>query len=72
MKFFSSLTRALFSTIGFGPRPFDRMNIENDAVQERVVIIGGGIIGLSTAYSLALDLKRRHDCPRRTFAIKCR
>lgn len=31
--------------------------IKGDNGHDRIVIIGGGVIGLSTAYSLALDIK---------------
>ena len=33
------------------------MSLDNNGFPDGVIIIGGGIIGLSTAYSLALDLK---------------
>ena len=65
---FSSLVIALNSTFSQAPRSHVSMSLENNGAQERIIIIGAGIIGPSTAYSLALDLKvaahssTRHSC----------
>lgn len=65
MNLLRSLITTLWSTLPHGAPPVDEtlspnsqniVGLENDEVQDGVVIIGGGIMGLSTAYSLALAL----------------
>lgn len=57
MNFLNSLFTALYSTFSYGPTPLNSISLDNSGLQDGVIIIGGGIVGLSTAYSLALDLK---------------
>lgn len=51
------LTTALYSSLQHTRFQPDNVNLEKNELYEEVVIIGGGIIGLSTAYSLALDVE---------------
>ncbi|KAF2115820.1 hypothetical protein BDV96DRAFT_599379 [Lophiotrema nucula] len=67
MNFLASLIALLSSSVTYAPppikamgslwpKPQEQIGFEHNNVQDGVVIIGGGIIGLSTAYSLALAL----------------
>ena len=62
MNLFTSFVTALYTSLYHAPKALYNMSQQESSAQEGVVIIGGGIIGLSTAYSIAHDMQKAVQC----------